>query len=69
MNIILTHIYTHTHARAHTHTHTVLRSLGIPARAVTNFLSAHDTDANRSVDYYLDENYDVIPHLSSDSIW
>lgn len=47
----------------------VLRSLGIPARPVTNFESAHDTDASRSIDFYLDENHDVIPHLSSDSIW
>lgn len=47
----------------------VLRSLGIPSRPVTNFESAHDTDASRSIDYYLDENYDVIPRLSSDSIW
>ena len=48
---------------------TVLRSLGIPARPVTNFVSAHDTDANRAIDFYFDENAEKIEHLSSDSIW
>ena len=47
----------------------VLRSLGIPSRPVTNFVSAHDTDATRSVDYYLDPNYEEVARMCSDSIW
>ena len=47
----------------------VLRALGIPARPITNFASAHDTDANRSIDFYLDANFNTIDRLTSDSIW
>nr|WVH01984.1 protein-glutamine gamma-glutamyltransferase K-like isoform X3 [Halisarca dujardinii] len=47
----------------------VLRTLGIPARPITNFASAHDTDANRSIDFYLDSSYKAIDHLTNDSIW
>lgn len=47
----------------------VLRSLGIPSRPITNFASAHDTDANRAIDFYYDRNYDEISHMSADSIW
>lgn len=48
---------------------TILRSLGIPSRPITNFASAHDTDANRAIDFYFDRNYDEISHMSADSIW
>ena len=49
--------------------HAVLRTLGIPSRPLSNFVSAHDTDANRAVDYYYDESYNLISDLSADSIW
>lgn len=47
----------------------MLRALGIPARPVTNYESAHDTEANRTIDYYIDINYNYLPDKSSDSIW
>ncbi|MBN3298122.1 TGM2 glutamyltransferase, partial [Amia calva] len=41
----------------------VLRCLGIPARVITNFASAHDSDGNLSIDTYIGGTE------SSDSIW
>ncbi|KAJ6661998.1 hypothetical protein lerEdw1_012845 [Lerista edwardsae] len=48
---------------------TVMRSLGIPARSVTNFASAHDTEENLKVDIYVNESGQKLDHLTNDSIW
>uniref|UniRef100_UPI00398F3796 coagulation factor XIII A chain-like isoform X2 n=1 Tax=Pristiophorus japonicus TaxID=55135 RepID=UPI00398F3796 len=48
---------------------TVLRSLGIPARAVTNFSSAHDNNANLTTDIILNEQGAKDIELTKDSIW
>ncbi|KAF6714860.1 Protein-glutamine gamma-glutamyltransferase 2 [Oryzias melastigma] len=46
---------------------TVSRALGIPCRVVTNFLSAHDTNSNLTIERYIDENGELIQ--SRDMIW
>nr|XP_021516858.1 protein-glutamine gamma-glutamyltransferase 4 [Meriones unguiculatus] len=48
---------------------TALRAVGIPARSVTNFESAHDTEKNLTVDIYLDDTGKTIEHLTKDSVW
>ncbi|XP_057290288.1 coagulation factor XIII A chain-like [Hydractinia symbiolongicarpus] len=48
---------------------TLLRAIGIPTRAISNFNSAHDTDANCTYDRYYDENGEYISKLSTDSTW
>ncbi|XP_072929126.1 coagulation factor XIII A chain-like [Hemitrygon akajei] len=48
---------------------TVLRCVGIPARVVTNFSSAHDNDGNLCTDIILDTDGKKIIELTKDSIW
>ena len=47
---------------------TVMRALGVPTRSVTNFDSAHDTDASMTIDFHTTEEGDMIDYLN-DSIW
>uniref|UniRef100_A0A673N9T1 protein-glutamine gamma-glutamyltransferase n=1 Tax=Sinocyclocheilus rhinocerous TaxID=307959 RepID=A0A673N9T1_9TELE len=42
---------------------TVLRCLGIPTRCITNYSSAHDTDANISVDYLFNDQLEISPSI------
>ncbi|XP_041646034.1 protein-glutamine gamma-glutamyltransferase 2-like [Cheilinus undulatus] len=46
---------------------TVSRALGIPCRVVTNFGSAHDTDANLVIENLYDENGERLS--GGDSVW
>uniref|UniRef100_A0AAG5DTV4 protein-glutamine gamma-glutamyltransferase n=1 Tax=Anopheles atroparvus TaxID=41427 RepID=A0AAG5DTV4_ANOAO len=48
---------------------TVCRAVGIPIRIVTNFSSAHDTEASLTVDYFVDPSGNTADDMSSDSIW
>ncbi|KFM78740.1 Annulin, partial [Stegodyphus mimosarum] len=48
---------------------TVCRALGIPARSVTNFASAHDTHNSLTIDYFYDEDGEPIENLNIDSVW
>ncbi|GIY43593.1 hemocyte protein-glutamine gamma-glutamyltransferase [Caerostris extrusa] len=48
---------------------TVCRSLGIPCRSVTNFVSAHDTDDSLTVDKYFDIEGNELAEFNDDSIW
>uniref|UniRef100_A0A6G1S623 Hemocyte protein-glutamine gamma-glutamyltransferase n=1 Tax=Aceria tosichella TaxID=561515 RepID=A0A6G1S623_9ACAR len=49
-------------------TTTVLRTLGIPARTISNFMSAHDTDASLTVDKFFSDGNEVTG-VNGDSIW
>ncbi|XP_067649518.1 annulin-like [Haliotis asinina] len=50
-------------------TTTVLRALGIPARSVTNFASAHDTDGSITIDYHFDSTGEAADDMNEDSVW
>ena len=45
------------------------RAVGIPCRSVTNYSSAHDTDASITIDTYFDKEGDRIKSMTSDSVW
>ena len=47
----------------------VMRSLGIPTRSITNYDSAHDTDNNLTFDKYFSEDGDYLDDESDDSCW
>lgn len=47
----------------------VMRTLGIPCRSVTNYSSAHDTDNNCTFDKYYDEEMNYLEDESDDSCW
>ncbi|KAL7036304.1 hypothetical protein ACKWTF_008773 [Chironomus riparius] len=48
---------------------TIARCIGIPSRIVTNYSSAHDTQASMTVDYFVDDDGKVMEEMGSDSIW
>ncbi|XP_057178198.1 coagulation factor XIII A chain-like [Triplophysa rosa] len=48
---------------------TFLRCLGLPARVITNFCSAHDNTGNLKTDIELDEDGKVDKGKTRDSIW
>ena len=47
----------------------VCRALGIPARSVTNFASAHDTQGRLTIDTFVGSDGKIMEELNSDSIW
>ncbi|KAG9508704.1 hypothetical protein GZH46_02794, partial [Fragariocoptes setiger] len=48
---------------------TMCRALGIPARPVTNYRSAHDTNQSLTVDYLFDERDHQVTLPRRDSVW
>ncbi|XP_057178004.1 coagulation factor XIII A chain-like [Triplophysa rosa] len=48
---------------------TFLRCLGIPARVITNYCSAHDNTGNLKTDIMLDEDGKVNKSRTRDSVW
>ncbi|XP_053385851.1 hemocyte protein-glutamine gamma-glutamyltransferase-like [Mercenaria mercenaria] len=48
---------------------TVCRALGIPARSVTNFASAHDTDGSITIDCHFDQKGRPLKCYDEDSVW
>ncbi|KAL4235093.1 hypothetical protein ACF0H5_006731 [Mactra antiquata] len=47
----------------------VCRALGIPCRPVTNYKSAHDTDASITIDVHYDARGKPLKQYDADSIW
>jgi len=51
----------------------VCRALGIPCRSVTNYMSAHDTNASLTIDTYIDVNGEKLNNhpgsYTNDSCW
>ncbi|XP_068919692.1 protein-glutamine gamma-glutamyltransferase 2 [Petaurus breviceps papuanus] len=47
---------------------TVMRCLGIPCRVITNYNSAHDSNANLAIDIYRDEKGETLRNMS-EMIW
>lgn len=48
---------------------TICRALGIPARSVTNYASAHDTDGSITIDVHYDHKRKPLREFDEDSIW
>ena len=48
---------------------TIARAVGIPSRIVTNYSSAHDTQASMTVDYFVDDDGKIMEEMNADSIW
>ncbi|XP_064644386.1 coagulation factor XIII A chain-like [Lineus longissimus] len=49
---------------------TICRTLGIPARSITNYTSAHDTDGSLTIDFHFDaRTYQFMKKESPDSTW
>ncbi|XP_043081767.1 coagulation factor XIII A chain [Puntigrus tetrazona] len=48
---------------------TLMRCLGIPARLITNFISAHDNTGNLKTDIVLDDDGKVDRSRTRDSVW
>jgi len=52
---------------------TICRALGIPCRSVTNYMSAHDTNASLTIDTYIDVNGEKLNNhpgsYTNDSCW
>ncbi|NXL88834.1 F13A factor, partial [Alectura lathami] len=48
---------------------TFLRCLGIPARLITNYSSAHDNNANLQLDVFVDDEGKVDDKLTKDTFW
>ncbi|CAG5128676.1 unnamed protein product, partial [Candidula unifasciata] len=48
---------------------TISRALGIPARCITNFESAHDTDGSITIDVHFQANGELDDLSNDDSVW
>lgn len=43
--------------------------MGIPSRIITNYCSAHDTQASLTIDYFVDGEGKPLEYYNNDSIW